>query len=427
MDRVKRKSINLNNIKDIKSVQFIVSGQGVFLFSTSSNESCSFRVLNKAENDGFEITFQPNHVLVNRIGMLDPLIDKNNTTGLISTKGAYYWFSIDSQNQRFYAGTGEARIETVIYEYSYKFENDDERKDQPSGGLSLSSETKRKENKLFLESLHHITLKEDIQPIRLLRDPITSSIPLIIKTKDEITMNTLAASLHMNKANLSITSQKLFECIAGERFVLNDDDFPDFSKAIEYSIVNPNGWCYKTIQKKSTEFSKDKPNLEETYIRITLGQNNGESPGIPYVMEIWPPKHYSPIHNHANAEAVIRVLHGEIHVSLFPFLGSEKPFNTVPFEKDEITWISPNLNQTHQLHNTNSDTTCITIQCYMYDGEDISHYDYFDYIDNNGEVQQYEPDLDMDFIEFKQLMKTEWQSRPQLEKQSSLFCCFSSN
>jgi hypothetical protein len=341
MDRIKRKSINLNNIKDIQSVQFIVSGQGVFLFSTTSNESCSFRLLNKLENDGFEITFQTNRVLVNRIGILDPLMDKNNTTGLISTKGAYYWFSIDSQNQRFYAGIGEARIETVIYQYSYTFENDDE----------------RKANKLFLESLHHITLKEDIDPIRLLRDPITTSIPLIVKTKDDITMNTLASNLYMNKANLSITSQKLFECIAGERFVLNDDDFPDFSKAIEYSIINPNGWCYKTIQKKSTEFSKDKPNLEETYIRITLGQNNGESPGIPYVMEIWPPKHYSPIHNHANAEAIIRVLHGQINVSLFPFLGSDKPFGTVSFEKDEITWISQTLNQTHQLHNLNSDTT----------------------------------------------------------------------
>lgn len=228
MDRVKSKYINLNNTKDIKSVQFIVSGQGVFVFSTSSNESCSFRILNKVENDGFEITFLPNHILVNRIGMLDPLIDKNNKTGLISTKGAYFWFSIDSQNQRFYAGTGEARIETVIYEYSYKFENDDE----------------RKVSKQFLESLHHITLKEDIQPILLVRDPITASIPLIIKTKDEITMNTLASSLHMNKANLSITSQKLFDCIAGERFILNDDDF---SKAIEYSIINPDGWCYKTL------------------------------------------------------------------------------------------------------------------------------------------------------------------------------------
>ena len=119
MDRIKRKSINLNHIKDIKFIEFIVSGQGVFVFSTSSNDSCSFRVLNKLENDGFEITFIENRVLVNRIGLLDPLIDKNNTTGLIPTKGAYYWFSIDSQNGRFYAGIGEARIETVIYEYSY--------------------------------------------------------------------------------------------------------------------------------------------------------------------------------------------------------------------------------------------------------------------------------------------------------------------
>jgi hypothetical protein len=405
MDIIKRKSINLNHIKDIKSIQFIVSGQGVFLFSTN-NESCSFRLLNKSDNDGFEVTFNQKHVLVNRIGLLEPLMDKNNTMGLIPTKGAYYWFSIDSQNGRFYAGIGEARIETKIYEYTYKFENDE----------------LRKANKLFLESIHHITLKEDIVPIRLLRDPITTSIPLIIKTTHQITMNTLASGLHMSKANLSITSQKLFECIAGERFVLNDDDFPDFSKAIEYSIVNPDGWCYKTLQKKSSEFSKNKPNLEETYLRITLGQNNGESPGIPYVMEIWPPKHYSPIHNHANAEAIIRVLHGEINVSLFPFLGSDKPFGTVAFEKDEITWISPNLNQTHQLHNLNSDTTCVTIQCYMYDGEDISHYDYFDYIDNNGIVQQYEPDLDMDFIEFKQLMKQEWNSRQQTK--SNLFCCF---
>lgn len=383
MDRIKKKSIHLNYCKDI---QFIVRGQGVFLFST--DENACFRILNK-ENDGFEITFLSNRVLVNRIGILEPLLDKNNKTGLIQTKGAYYWFSIDSQNQRFYAGIGEARIETVIYEY--KFENE----------------------KKFLESLDHITLK-DITPIRLLRDPITTSIPLLVKTKDDITMNTLASGLHMNKANLSITSQKLFECIAGERFVLNDD-FPDFSKAIEYSIVNPNGWCYQTLQKKSAEFSKD-PNVNETYIRITLGQNNGESPGIPYVMEIWPPNHYSPIHNHANAEAIIRVLHGEINVSLFPFLGSDRPFSTVSFEKDEITWISPNLNQTHQLHNTNSET-CITIQCYMYDGEDVSHYDYFDYIDN-GVVQQYEPDSDMDFIEFKKLMKKEWESRPQL------LCCF---
>jgi hypothetical protein len=70
MDIIKRKSINLNHIKDIKSIQCIVSGQGVFLFSSTNTVSCSFRLLNKSDNDGFEVTFNHKHVLVNRIGLL---------------------------------------------------------------------------------------------------------------------------------------------------------------------------------------------------------------------------------------------------------------------------------------------------------------------------------------------------------------------
>jgi hypothetical protein len=48
----------------------------------------------------------------------------------------------------------------------------------------------------------------------------------------------------------------------------------------------------------------------------------------------------------------------------------------------------------------------------MYDQTDKGHYDYFDYIDDNGDEQQYEPDSDMDFIQFKELMKKEWANRP---------------
>jgi uncharacterized cupin superfamily protein len=302
----------------------------------------------------------------------------------------------------------------------------------PSGQLFKQTITylyefeQNKVTKSFLESLVMIEIDtncKNMNILKLLRDPITLTTPLLVKDSHELSMDDVASNAYLPSSNLSTVSQKLFSCISGQNFKLNDSDFPNFSDAIEYSIKTPGCWCYEKLKDKSTEFNPDKPDPLETYIRVTLGQNNGESPGIPYVMEIWPPKHYSPIHNHANAEAIIRVLHGEINVSLFPFLGSDKPFGTVGFEKDEITWISPNLNQTHQLHNLNSDTTCITIQCYMYDGEDISHYDYFDYIDNNGVVQQYEPDLDMDFIEFKELMKKEWEGRTK----SKLLCCFSSN
>jgi len=130
-------------------------------------------------------------------------------------------------------------------------------------------------------------------------------------------------------------------------------------------------------------------------------------------MEIWPVGHYSPVHSHAGAHAVIRVLHGSIHTKLYPFLCAEKDtadhFSATDFPKNSITWISPTLNQVHKLENLDSNKEpCITIQCYMYDDENKQHYDYFDYIDSDGVKQQYEPDSDMEFLQFKELMKQEW-------------------
>ena len=344
-------------------------------------------------------------VRINRLSLLDPLIDPNNKVGLVNNKGAYYWCSLDAQNQILSVGIGEARIETIIYKYQFEFQKD--------------RDDLRKENKKFLESLSFIEISKDsssLKPIKLLRDPICNKIPLIVRNTEELSMDDIAKGSYLPKANLSLMAQKLYDCIAGKNFVLDDKDFPQFSAAIEHSIRTPGCWCYERLQEKSTEFNKDKPNLLETYLRITLGSNNGESPGIPYVLEIWPVGHYSPVHNHGASNAVIRVLHGSINVSLFPYLsasnsdkGGVERFGVSDFSKDQITWISPTLNQIHQLKNleTNKDT-CITIQCYMYDEENLKHYDYFDYIDDNGTIEQYEPDSDMDFVKFKKLMRKEW-------------------
>jgi len=255
--------------------------------------------------------------------------------------------------------------------------------------------------------------------------PITLKIPLLVKNTDSLTMDDVAQGDFLPKSNLSTIGQQLYDCISGKNFVLDDESFPDFSKAIEYSLATPGCWCYEKIKSKSTEFNPDKPNILETYLRITLGQNNGESPGIPYVMEIWPPQHYSPVHNHGGSAAVIRVLHGSINVSLFPYLCSDpegvEPCCTHDFNMDDITWISPTLNQVHQLRNIDTKQSCITIQCYMYDGNNNTHYDYFDYLDNDGKIQQYEPDSDMDFIKFKETMREEWNTRFKPMNNTSLF------
>jgi len=393
----------ISNTHKKTTIKLPVHGQGVFLFENKNEKNLSsFIFYNKKKTDGIKVELLNNNITVWRLSKDNEILHKLEHS--LNIKGKYYWFSLDSQNQKFYAGIGEARMENIIYQHSYPTKE--------------SNPEEYEKNKLFLESLHYIEISGlDLNLIKLLKDPIPQTISMIVKNINELTMTDIAKNNYMPKSCLNSMGQMLYDCIAGEKFVLDDDDFPDFSKAIEYSINTPKKWCYEKLKAKSTEFNKDKPNILETYLRITLGQNNGESPGIPYVMEIWPVGHYSPIHNHAGANAIIRVLHGQIHVSLYPYLSTQNeevgPFKEADFNKNDITWISPNFNQTHKLTNlgTNKDT-CVTIQCYMYDNEgDKKHYDYFDYLDADGAVQQYEPDSDMDFIEFKELMRKEWSER----------------
>jgi len=387
--------------KQVNKANLIINGQGIILFTATKN--CSLVFCDISGNPGIKFNFTDTSVTVNMEPSNMPLVDANNSKGLTKQNGAYYWVSIDSQNLRLFAGIGEARKETVIYAYEFTDANN------------------RENNKLFLESLSSVNV-HNLQITTIIRDPITTTIPLIVKNTEDLTMDSIALFTYMPKTNLSTTSQKLYDCISGKQFTLNTPDFPDFVKAIEYSIATPGMWCYERIKQKATEFSKDKPNYLETYLRITLGENNGESPGIPYVLEIWPVGHYSPVHNHGSSSAIIRVLNGTINVSLFPFLSNTgvEPFAKANFKKDDITWISPTLNQIHQLKNLEGNKdTCITIQCYMYEYENNSHYDYFDYIDPDiVKIQQFEPDSDMEFIEFKKTIRAEW-----LQRKRSWFCC----
>ena len=388
--------------------KLIVKGQGVFLFKNTDNSKPAILYFyNPDKSDGYTVTIDVSGVKVSRIIDGTNYIDSKNNSGLVNTQGAYYWVSLDAQNQTLRVGIGEARVETIIYDYTFMFESDND----------------LKTNKLFIETLETVVISSEsaIKPVRLLRDPVTSRLPALVK--DDLSMDEIAKGVYLPKPNLSLGAQQLYDCISGKNFTLDTSDFPDFVQAIEHSIKTPGLWCNTRLQEKSTEFNKDKPNVLETYLRITLGQNNGESPGIPYVMEIWPVGHYSPVHNHSGANAIIRILNGSINVSQFAYLSTSHlaPFSVANFSKDDITWISANLNQTHQLVNLAENAyTCITVQCYLYEHADKAHYDYFDYIDDDGKRQQYEPDSDMDFVQFKTLMKAEWSKR--LVEQKN-FCC----
>lgn len=97
---------------------------------------------------------------------------------------------------------------------------------------------------------------------------------------------------------------------------------------------------------------------------------------ISYVMEIWPPGHKSPIHDHGNACAVIRVLSGSIRCTWYDTLVTGRtPHSLGPpleLKKDMVTWLGDNQYQIHELENK-SDRTCVTLQCYVFSKDDKIH------------------------------------------------------
>jgi hypothetical protein len=70
--------------------------------------------------------------------------------------------------------------------------------------------------------------------MKTLKDPITmSKIPFAVKDTNEISMFDVSTRDVFPKSFLSATSQRLYDCIAGKKVVLDDDDFSTFSLAIE--------------------------------------------------------------------------------------------------------------------------------------------------------------------------------------------------
>ncbi len=395
--RVHRLTNNCNCEKVEKCiVSLIIKGQGTVPVTLTTKSDFAW-VINDPEDSGrgikLEVTGKGVFLSEKKSNKwIDIPIFIKPERGVDDDNDCVYWFSIDSNNLRICYGKGEMRLNTELFGYRFKPESD---------YLWINR----------VEKVEVISNDGTINIDKVWRDPITIEPPLYIMETDKITMTDVASINATVPDNLTTACQVLYGNISGTNFQLNTPDFPDFVAAIEESIRNPEGWCYKKLKDKASEFGSY--NEEETYLRITLGVDQGNSPGIPYVMEIWPPGHYSPIHNHADANAIIRVLSGQIKVSLFAMLSPDHttPFTEKVFGKDSVTWLSPGLNQVHQLKNPYSDgPTCITIQCYRYGSDDTDHYEFFDYISGN-KIEPFVPNSDMGFLEFRNLMKEEWEMR----------------
>ena len=62
-------------------------------------------------------------------------------------------------------------------------------------------------------------------------------------------------------------------------------------------------------KQKKSKSSHSSTQVSSSYI------NFGNQPGHPYVLEIWPKGHSSPLHNHRNAQALIKLLYGKLKVN----------------------------------------------------------------------------------------------------------------
>ncbi|CAF1269964.1 unnamed protein product [Adineta steineri] len=327
-----------------------------------------------------------------------------NNIYTLQPEGQYwhrYWISLFSSTRNVKYGIGEVRPFFSVFNIEL-----------PENELQLIKEIhylhfKVNNNNQMLKELNN--LKEDFR-ISIGTDPVLHEPALFVIPQEKYTLKDATCHTAISEMKLERPLRDLYYSVIN--LELNTDDFPDLTDVIERSIKNPEGWCYKKLKEKAERFGT--PNPKATYLRLTAGERKGNAPGHNYVIEVWPPGHYSPIHNHSNAYAIIRVLSGEILVKLYPALtlnvNQYKPIEQICHE-GRVTWMSPNLNQTHQLkHLDLIGKPCITIQCYMYAKDDRAHYEYFDYLSNDeNSIGHFDPTSDMDFDAFKQRMRQEKQ------------------
>jgi len=189
--------------------------------------------------------------------------------------------------------------------------------------------------------------------------------------------------------------------------------FP-LSNAIRHSIVTEGATLNKKLKEKAAKYGSEK----KAFLCVTLGENHGNSMFGPYVLEIWPAKHGSPIHNHGNSFAVIKVIHGGLTIRIYNKHVDDvqdEVLQTIDVKKGDCTWISPNWFQTHELWN-HSDDYCATIQCYKYGENDVTHWPYFDYVASTDVIKGARGGVDYKFLDLQKLLIDEYEKYMEVEK-----------
>lgn len=255
-------------------------------------------------------------------------------------------------------------------------------------------------DQIKLKSLVDVEKKVSFYP-----HPLTYNWSPLVLDSSKATLDILSTNHFTMSASLPATCRELYENVGSPGVALDwPYSNPRLSDAINYSINTEGKILYNKLKDKEARG-------DFQYLRVTVGTDRGSSPGIPYVLEIWPATSESPIHNHGNAFAVIKVLYGAIKITIYnkTWDGEETQEELMNFTaiQGDVTWISPNWFQTHKLTNESDQLFCATIQCYKYGQDDELMWPYFDYLDGKT-VKEFLPDSDFEFKKMREDLLQEY-------------------
>ena len=381
-----------------------------------------------------------------------------NNPGFVPGVITTYWYSFDHSNLVVKYGKGYVMEETTLLQYNFIPENataDEEKEIRKNTSFIFSPKVKKvvmlydvapltelKELYSALSSgaikisnpdLYKVGTKQKFQIVKalissvqaLLSDddnqgqievakkvdfynfPLVSNLPPFVIDSSKVTLYDLDENKYMFSASLPTTCIELYSNVINSD--LNWSPIPTkykFTDALRYSIETPGCLLYNKLKEKQDEAQFGAKN--EVYLRVTLGPQRGQSPGVPYVLEIWPKGCGSPIHNHGNTFAVIHVLHGGLTITVYnKYMPDEQELKQFSVKEGDVTWISPNWYQTHKLWNS-TDDYCATIQCYQYGDNNNISWPYFDYLGTTDLIDEFLPDSDFDFLPMKTVVMAEY-------------------
>ncbi|PIK37462.1 hypothetical protein BSL78_25705 [Apostichopus japonicus] len=344
---------------------FPVLGKGTLLFNIKRDKPFYIAVCNKEGDENAETTIllEVDEHGASFCTQQRPLVSSTNHTGYEPLKIVTYWYSYDSDNMTVKYGKGYCMEETTLLKYTFTDKSDRVKYFDPAKRrvvklfnsnplVSHRSSWRSKMNKLLKGSTEPSDTLVDVEKkIMFSPYPLMCNRPPFVRDSSLSNMMDIDLGEITYSSSLPEACQDLYDNVKGDDMSLDYGEKEyTLTDAIRHSIEDENGLLHKTLEKKKNEFGSH----DQIYLRITLGKNFGNSPGIPYVLEIWPKKCGSPIHGHGNSCAVIRVLHGGLTISIYNKNTTDemaKPLKEFDVKKDDVTWIAPNWYQTHKLWN----------------------------------------------------------------------------